>query len=239
MTVGRTACTRGSIIIITPIFLYKSLFIFPMHQTSFILALAFAANGLCGKPVESGPWTADTPTFALHQCAGGKVDGDRFILPKSPNGSTDGPGCGNGHLRAERRYNDNYSDGVRQFSGQFTINSIGGSRISLKQTFNGSGGGSGGPYFLLAIESGGDLYRVGNSTPIAKGVAKVGATVQVNTVHDVAKRRLSLYINNKEMYRDENAPTGSFYDKIGTYATNTGTGPIDVTWSNVQFWHKA
>lgn len=209
-----------------------------MQQSSLLLALSLATSALCGNPVESGPWTADTPTFALHQCAGGKVDGDRFILPKSPNGSTDGPGCGNGHLRAERRYNDNYSDGVRQFSGQFTINSGSGSRISLKQTFNGSGGGSGGPYFLLAVESGGDLYRVGNSTPIAKGVAKVGATVQVNTVHDVANRRLSLYINKKEMYRDEDAPTGSFYDKIGTYATNTGTGPIDVTWSNVQFWHK-
>ncbi|CEJ91920.1 hypothetical protein VHEMI07603 [[Torrubiella] hemipterigena] len=206
-------------------------------NTLFFALLLSATTALCGAPVESGPWVEDTPNFALHQCAGGKVNGDTFELPKSPNGSTSGPGCGNGHLRAERRYNDNYSSGVHQFSGEFKINSMSGSRICLKQTFNGSGGGNGGPYFLLAVEKGGDLYKVGG-TPIAKGVATIGATVRVNTVHDVAKRRLSLYINGKEMYRDDNAPKGSFYDKIGTYATDSGTGAISVTWSDVQFWHK-
>lgn len=208
-----------------------------MHSTSIFLAILSATTALCSGPVETGPWVEDKPTFALHQCAGGKVNGDTFVLPKSPNGSTTGPGCGNGHLRAERRYNDNYSSGVHQFSGEFKINSMSGKRICLKQTFKGSGHGDGGPYFLLAVDEGGDLYKVGG-TPIAKGVATVGTTVQVNTVHDVAKRRLSLYINGKEMYRDDDAPEGSFYDKIGTYATDSGKGAISVTWSNVQLWHK-
>lgn len=207
-----------------------------MLRNAFLVTL-LSATAFAGAPVESGPWVQDKPAFALHQCAGGKVNGDDFYLPKSPNGSTSGPGCGNGHLRAERRYNDNYSSGVHQFSGEFKINSMSGSRICLKQTFNGSGGGDGGPYFLLAVEKGGNLYKVGG-TPIASGVATVGATVQVNTVHDVANRRLSLYINGKEMYRDNKAPKGSFYDKIGAYATDSGSGTIDVTWSNVQFWHK-
>ncbi|KAJ3499395.1 hypothetical protein NLG97_g377 [Lecanicillium saksenae] len=207
-----------------------------MHP-SFILAMLSATAALCRDPIETGPWIEDKPTFSLHQCAGGKVNGDTFVLPKSPDGSTGGPGCGNGHLRAERRYNDNYSSGVRQFSGDVKINSMTGSRIMLKQTFRGSGGGDGDPYFGLAIETGGNLYKVGG-TPIAKGVATVGATVQVNTVHDVKKRRLSVYINGKEMFRDNNAPEGTFYDKIGTYATNTGTGAISVTWSNIQIWHK-
>lgn len=208
-----------------------------MHPSAILLTVLSATAVLCSGPVETGPWVEEKPTFALHQCAGGKVHDDVFALPKSPNGNTDGPGCGNGHLRAERRYNDNYSSGVHQFSGAFTINSMSGSRICLKQTFRGSGGGNGGPYFLLAVEQGGDLYKVGG-TPIAKGVATVGTTVQVNTVHDVKKRRLSLYINGKEMYRDDNAPEGSFYDKIGAYATDSGTGAISVTWSNVQIWHK-
>ena len=56
--------------------------------------------------------------------------------------------------RAERRY-DTYSSGTRQFEGYFKITSMGGSRISLKQTFKTTG-----PFFLLAVEKGGRLYAV-------------------------------------------------------------------------------
>lgn len=206
-----------------------------MLGKTILLALSAATLALGGTPVESGNWVEDHPSFSQQGCAGGSVSGNTFSIPKAPNGSTSGSGCSNGHLRAERRYKDDYSSGVRQFGGAFKINSMSGSRISIKQTFNGDAG----PYFIMAVEQGGRLYSVEGGKTIADGVATVGSTVRINTVHNANNHRFSVYVNGKEMFRDDNAPAGSFYDKIGAYTTNTGTGALSITWSDVQFWHKA
>ncbi|KND87218.1 hypothetical protein TOPH_08150 [Tolypocladium ophioglossoides CBS 100239] len=206
-----------------------------MLPQTLLLALAAATLALAGTPVDGGTWVEDHPGFSQQQCAGGSICGNTFFIPTSPNGSTSGSGCSNGHLRAERRYKDDYSSGVRQFGGDFTIKFMSGSRIAIKQTFNGDAG----PYFIMAVEQGGRLYSVEGGQTIAEGVAKVGSTVRINTVHDAKSRRFSVYVNGKEMYRDGKAPGGSFYDKIGAYTTSTGTGDLSITWTNVQFWHKA
>ncbi|OAQ69223.1 hypothetical protein VFPPC_05320 [Pochonia chlamydosporia 170] len=205
-----------------------------MLAKTLIWAFSAASLALAGSPVEGGGWVQDKPSFSQQQCAGGKVSGNTFSIPKSPNGDTSGSGCSNGHLRAERRYKDDYSSGIRQFGGEFKINSMSGSRISIKQTFNGNSG----PYFIMGVEQGGRLYSVEGGKTIANGVAKVGATVRINTVHDTKNHRFSVYVNGKEMYRDNSAPGGSFYDKIGAYTTNSGTGGLSITWNDVQFWHK-
>ncbi|MDW6058923.1 hypothetical protein SAZ11_13885 [Streptomyces sp. FXJ1.4098] len=74
------------------------------------------------------------------------------------------PHQASGDQRAERRY-DTYTGGTHQFEGYFKVTSMGGTRISLKQTFNDTDG-SAGPYFMLAVERGGRLYTVhGGDTP--------------------------------------------------------------------------
>lgn len=160
------------------------------------------------------------------------MSGNTFTLPTSPNGSTNGSGCSNGHLRAERRYTNDYTSGVHQFGGEFKITSLTGDRIALKQTFNGDTG----PYFIMGVKSDGDLYSVEGGATIASGVATVGATVRINTVHDANQQTYAVYVNGKESYTDDDAPGGSFYDKCGAYTTDSGTGAITVTWSDVQFW---
>lgn len=205
-----------------------------MLSNTLLFNLCAATLALAGTPLESGSWVEDFPSYSQQQCAGGSVNGNTFSIPQSPNGSTSGSGCANGHLRAERRYKDDYSSGVHQFGGEFKINSMSGSRISVKQTFNGDDG----PFFIMAVEQGGRLYSVEGSKTIAEGVAKVGSTVRVHTVHNANNHRFSVYINGKEMYRDENAPSGSFYDKIGAYTTDSGTGGLSITWNDVQFWHR-
>ncbi|KAK2612491.1 hypothetical protein QQS21_001429 [Conoideocrella luteorostrata] len=205
-----------------------------MLGRTIVLALSAAAVGMAGSPVEGGGWTEDHPGFSQQQCAGGRVDGNTFSIPQNPNGDHSGSGCSNGHLRAERRYNDDYSSAVRQFGGEFKINSMSGNRISIKQTFNGDAG----PFFIMGVEQGGRLYSVEGGKTIADAVARVGSTVRINTVHDTSRRRYSVYVNGKEMYTDNNAPGGSFYDKIGAYTTNSGTGGLSITWNDVQFWHK-
>jgi hypothetical protein len=171
-------------------------------------------------PVESGPWTSYSPGFKLQQKGCGSIDDLTFKLSCSNS---------SGEQRAERRY-DTYSSGTRQFEGYFKIISMGGSRISLKQTFKTTG-----PYFLLGVEKGGRLYNVSGGKTIATG-ATVGTQVRLNTVHVVGSS-LRIYINGSLKYTTS-SKSGSFYDKFGAYRTASGKGPITVQWSDIQFWHK-
>lgn len=195
------------------------------------LGLTAAVAALAANPVGGGSWTKVSPSYSIQECAGADVNGNNYKLPSEPNGSTSGPGCSNGHLRAERRYQNDYNSGVHQFAGKFKINSLGGDRIALKQTFNGPAG----PDFMLAVDKSGRIYNVRGGDTIATGVAKVGATVQVHTVHDTGARKMSVYINGKNVY-NTGTPGGSFYDKYGAYTTDSGSGPAEVTWSDVAFW---
>jgi hypothetical protein len=169
--------------------------------------------------VEPGGWTSYSPSFRIQERGCGDVSDLTFRLTCSDR---------SGDHRAERRY-DTYSDGTRQFEGYFKITSMDGTRISLKQTFKTTG-----PYFMLAVERGGRLYRVGGQT-IANG-ATVGTTVRVNTVHEVGESHRT-YINGSRRH-SFSSPGGSFYDKFGAYRTGSGRGPITVVWSGIRFWHK-
>jgi hypothetical protein len=171
-------------------------------------------------PVESGPWTSYSPSFSVQERGCGDVNDLTFTLTCTTS---------SGDQRAERRY-ATYSSGTRQFEGTFRITSMGGSRISLKQTF-----GPSGPYFLLAAEKGGRLYSVDGGTTIASG-ATVGTPVRVNTVHVVGSK-LRVYVNGSLKYTTSSG-SGGYYDKFGAYRTSSGKGPITVQWSDVHFWHK-
>jgi hypothetical protein len=170
--------------------------------------------------VEPGGWKPASPSFNVQQRGCGRVDNLTFRLTCS---------SGSGDQRAERRY-ATYTGGTHQFEGYFRITSMGGSRISLKQTFKTTG-----PFFLLAVEKGGRLYAVHGGNTIATG-ATVGTTVRVNTVHVVGKTH-KVYINGS-LKGTVSSPSGSFYDKFGAYRTASGKGPITVEWSNVRFWTK-
>ena len=202
-----------------------------MIAKNFLLAITTPILALAGSPVGSGSWTEVSPSFHVQQCAGGEVSGDTFTLPKEPNGSTSGSGCGDGLMRAERRYENDYTSGVHQFGGEFKINSLTGTHISVKQTH-----GVNTNYIIIGIKNNGDIYDIANGDTIASGVAKVGTTVRINTIHDVSKKMYYVYVNGKESYTDNEAPSDTFYDKCGAYQAKSGYGTIDVTWSDIQFW---
>lgn len=187
--------------------------------------LVLAALGVAGpasaEPLESGPWTAYSPSFTVQERGCGVVNGLTFQLTCS---------TASGDQRAERRY-ATYSTGVRQFEGYFRITSMPGTRISLKQTF-----GPSGPFFMLAVERGGRLYAVHGGTTLATG-ATVGATVRVNTVHNTGNGAHRTYINGSNRH-SQTGGSGGYYDKFGAYRTNSGAGPATVVWSGIQFWQK-
>ena len=173
--------------------------------------------------VETGPWTSYSPSFTVQERGCGTVDNLTFQLTCS---------TASGDQRAERRY-ATYTGGTRQFEGSFRITSLGGTRVSLKQTFREAP--SAGPFWMLAVERGGRLYAVHGGATIATG-ATVGTTVRVNTVHNTATEHRT-YINGSRAHTYASSGT-SFYDKFGAYRTSSGQGPATVVWSNVKFWRK-
>jgi hypothetical protein len=190
-----------------------------------ILAICgmFLGAQTASAQVEPGGWTSYSPGYNVQLKGCGQANGLTFTLTCS---------SASGEQRAERRY-DTYTGGSRQFEGSFKITSMGGTRISLKQTFRESP--SAGPYFIMAAERGGRLYSVEGGATIASG-ATVGTSVRVNTVNQVGTTHRT-YINGS-LKNTVSAPSGSYYDKFGAYRTSSGNGPITVTWSGIQFWRK-
>lgn len=194
-------------------------------RTATVLSAAgvlFMAAPTASAEVEPGGWNSVSPSFTVQERGCGQVSDLTFQLTCS---------TASGDQRAERRY-ATYTGGNRQFEGYFRIASMGGTRISLKQTFNESASG---PYFMLAAERGGRLYAVHGGTTLSTA-GTVGATVRVNTVHQVGSSHRT-YINGS-LKHTYSSPGGSFYDKFGAYRTDSGSGPATVVWSNVKFWSK-
>ncbi|MGV9242019.1 hypothetical protein [Streptomyces nigra] len=198
-----------------------------LRTLTLAVAPALCATALLTAPpaaaeVEPGGWQSVSPTFTEQERGCGQIDGLTFRLTCS---------TASGDQRAERRY-ATYTGGTRQFEGYFRITGLNGTRISLKQTFYESASG---PYFMLAVERGGRLYAVHGGTTLSNA-GTVGATVRVNTVHQVGSQHRT-YINGslKHTYA---SPGGSFYDKFGAYRTNSGNGTATVEWSNIRFWRK-
>jgi hypothetical protein len=184
------------------------------------LSLAFTPLASASTPRPAATWIPYNPTFVVQQQGCGKVSGLTFQLTCATTGG--------GFQRAERRY-ATYT-GAHKFQGTFTISSLAGDRISLKQTF-----GSG-PYFLLAVKHDGSLYSVEGGKPVAPaGTALPGKAVTVTTIQ--VGNTFEVDINGSKAL-SQSSPSGSFYDKVGAYATSTGHGPITVAWSNLQFWHQ-
>lgn len=195
-------------------------------RTALFALLVLIGTGLAAPgahaQVESGPWTAYTPSHTEQARGCGQINGLTFTLTCS---------TASGDQRAERRY-ATYSNGIRQFEGHFRISSLAGTRISLKQTFHESAPG---PFFMLAVERGGRLYAVHGGTTVATG-ATVGTSVRVNTVHQIGGSHRT-YVNGS-LRHTYASPGGSFYDKFGAYRTSSGQGPATVVWSGIKFWRK-
>ncbi|MGO1071826.1 hypothetical protein [Lysobacter sp. CA199] len=172
--------------------------------------------------VGGGSWTSYSPSFNVQERGCGQVNNLTFTLTCS---------TASGDQRAERRY-VTYTGGTHQFEGSFRIVSLGGTRISLKQTFNDSAPG---PFFMLAAENGGRLYAVHGGATIGSE-ATVGNWVRVNTIHEIGNSHRT-YINGqlRHTYGSSNA---SYYDKFGAYRTSSGQGPATVEWRGIRFWRR-
>jgi hypothetical protein len=189
-------------------------------NTLFACALMCALSATAQAQIGSG-WTSYSPSYSVQQRGCGTASGLTFKLSCSDT---------SGDQRAERRY-ASYSSGQHQFEGYVKITSFSGDRVSLKQTFQENNGA----FFMLGAKHDGSLYNVNGGATLATG--SVGTTFRVNTVHDVGAGSLKIYINGSQK-ASMSGGSSPWYDKIGTYRTGSGKGPITATWSNLRFWKK-
>src|SRR6202042_682485 len=118
---------------------------------SFSKVLAVALIGglamVAQAQVANGPWSSWSPGYSTQVEGCGANSGSTFQITCSKSGSQ--------YDRAERRYDD-FTTGSKQFQGTVKVNSLGGDRICLQQTFEDGVG----PWSMIAVSKSGTLYQV-------------------------------------------------------------------------------
>jgi hypothetical protein len=173
-------------------------------------------------------WSENTPVRRLQTRGCGTHSGstsgtETFGLSCNDTGSDN---------RAEQRIENDYTSGRHQFDGEVRVVSLGGTNVSLKQTFMPNNGA----FLMLAVSSmaGGRLYSVGDNAELATNI--IGRWVRITTIHDVAAGTHELYADGVHKYTKTGGRQVAWHDKYGTYRLGSGQGPISVEWRNVRFW---
>lgn len=171
--------------------------------------------------VATGPWSSWSPSYTTQLRGSGAVSGSTYSI-SSTSTSTE--------QRAERRY-QTFGTGSKQFEGYVRVNSLGGDRISLKQTFQDPTG----PWSIIAVKKPGSLYEVEGGQTLSS--YSIGTTIRINTVTYTGSDKVAVYINGS-LREEVTGGSGAYYDKLGVYRTGSGRGPVSATWSRIRFWQK-
>jgi hypothetical protein len=200
-------------------------------QTKSILKSLAACALVCGLSISGhaqigSGWTSYTPSMNTQTVGSGTYSSsggvETFKITSSSNST---------EQRAERRVQNEWSSGTNQFEGDVKVVSLGGTGISLKQTFQPESGA----FLMLAIKSSssGSLYEVSSGTTLATNI--IGNTIRVNTITDVSASKTYSYVNGS-LKHTKNGGNPPFHDKYGTYRLGSGYGPITAEWRNIKFW---
>jgi hypothetical protein len=187
----------------------------------FTIALLCSLSLRAQAQLANGPWSSWSPTYNIQESGTGDVNGLNFTITSTSTTS---------EQRAERRY-QTFSTGSRQFEGYVRVNSLGGDRISLKQTFQDGVGA----WQMIAVKKPGTLYSVRGGATLSSYT--IGTTARINTITYTGSDKVVVYVNGS-MKETILGGAGNYYDKFGAYRTDSGQGPISVTWSNIRFWQK-
>jgi len=194
------------------------------HLSGHLLTTLAIAGGLCisaHAQVATGPWTSESPSYNVQLVGSGWNSGNQWGITSTSTTT---------EQRAERRY-ASFSSGTHQFEGYVTVNSLGGDRICLKQTFEDGTG----PWTMIAVSKSGYLYAVENGDHLANYT--VGSNVRINTICYTGSAKDAIWINGS-LIEYTTGGTPPYYHKFGTYRTSSGKGPITATWTNIKFWKK-
>jgi hypothetical protein len=186
-----------------------------------LLAIGIGLSHPAVAQVATGPWSSWSPSFNVQLRGSGANSGSTFSI-SSTSTSTE--------QRAERRY-QTFGTGTKQFEGYVSVNSLGGDRISLKQTFQDPTG----PWSMIAVKKPGSLYEVEGGRTLSS--YSIGTTIRINTVTYTGSDKVAVYINGS-LREEVTGGSGAYYDKLGVYRTGSGRGPVSATWTRIRFWQK-
>jgi hypothetical protein len=135
--------------------------------------------------------------------------------------------------RAERRIQNTYLTGRRQFEGEVRVSPPTNDE-SVMQIFGGNSGAT--TQMIRAYDvAGGTLRKVPGSVVLAENIH--GVWIKVNVIHDVAANYVKTYINGKLISTGDgeamNAGNDGWYHKYGCYGS-LRTGTAKVEWRNVK-----
>ncbi len=178
------------------------------------LALAGGLSATAHAQIGSG-WTSTSVSYSTQVSSGCYNSGGYFRL--------DG-----GSGRSERRY-ATLTSGSRQFQGNFVMDSLGGDRVSVFQTFSEDNG----PFQMGAVKKPGTLYEVEGGATLSS--YSIGSSMRINTIAS-SGGSVQVYVNGSQ--KESKSGGSRPYNKLGAYATASGAGPAEVHWSSIQFWRK-
>jgi len=192
----------------------------PSTHILLVVALVCALSMMAMAQVATGPWSSWNPSYSTQQQGCGSISGSTFTLS-----------CSNtsGVQRAERRY-ATFTSGSKQFQGTVRVNSLGGDRISIQQTFGASDAWS-----IIGIKKPGTLYQVRGGQSL--GSLAIGSSARINAVCYMGSRKVVNYVNGS-LRQTQTGGGSSAYFKLGAYRTDSGFGPVSVTWSGISFYQK-
>jgi MYXO-CTERM domain-containing protein len=135
--------------------------------------------------------------------------------------------------RSERRMQNTYLTGRRQFEGEVRVSPPTDDE-SVMQVFGGNSGAT--TQMIRAYNvNGGTLRKVPGSVVLAENIH--GTWVKVNVIHDVGGNFVRTYINGRMITMGDgeatNAGSDGWYHKYGCYGT-LRTGMAKVEWRNVK-----
>jgi len=135
--------------------------------------------------------------------------------------------------RSERRMQNTYLTGKRQFEGEVRVSPPTDDE-SIMQVFGGNSGAT--TQMIRAYNTGGGtLRKVPGSVLLAENVH--GTWIKVNVIHDVGANFVKTYINGKLISTGDgeatNAGNDGWYHKYGSYGT-LRTPMAKVEWRNVK-----
>jgi hypothetical protein len=176
-----------------------------------VTGLALVAHAQIGTG-----WTSTSVSYTSQISSGCSISGNTFTI--------DG-----GSGRAEHRYTT-ITSGSRQFQGNFVVDSLGGNRVAVWQTFSEANG----PFQLGAVDkSASKIYEVEGGNTLNS--FSVGSSYRINTIAS-SGGSVQVYVNGSQ--KESKSGGTSPYNKVGSYATASGSGPCSTTWSSIQFWKK-
>jgi hypothetical protein len=142
--------------------------------------------------------------------------------------------------RIERRVNNNYTTGERQFQGEVRVSSPTNDE-AIHQVFGRDNADDGSaPAMLIRAYSagGGYLTRSGWAGSKTLVSAVYGTWVRINTIHNTSANTIDTYVNGS--LKDAGYPGGgnvNHYTKYGSYGT-LKTSSAKVEWRNVRHYRK-